>query len=501
MISVDTAVRIGTGRSRGTGWRARSAVVLGVVVALSVGLPSASAQDPGAPVPLESDAAPVATGPGNQTDPHLSGSLVTWTDISGTESRIGYADLATGTTGYVPNAGHRDSLSGVEGDRIVFRRVFTDSSARSLMVFDVTAPAAGVHELAPEPGARRAFPAVGGTTVAFMQFSGASSTESDVCVADVAVPTAPAVCLTDDGLSGVSNRDPAVSPDGSTVTWAKCQTDGTGCDIWVVRRDAAGTWGVRTQLTDSTGEDILPATDGQIVTYASNAAGDYDIWWEDLDGTNERQLVLTDAPGSIETNPNIERGAISFERELPGDTNADLYLHRPAANVLNRLTATPGVDETLNAISLTATDELRIAWAQPDGLFPGHNDIHALRADLGAPAGPVYQACLLYDATKAHRAGSTAPLKLRLCDASGVNLSSPDVTLTVAGLVKRDGSATTALADSAGNANPDSAFRYDAGLAGYVFNLSTKGLSRGTWELRFTVGGSPTVHALPFDVR
>ena len=65
----------------------------------------------------------------------------------------------------------------------------------------------------------------------------------------------------------------------------------------------------------------------------------------------------------------------------------------------------------------------------------------------------------------------------------------------------RDSSATTVLAESAGSANPDSAFRYDPQLAGYVFNLSTKGLSRGTWELRFTVAGSPVVHALPFDVR
>jgi hypothetical protein len=113
----------------------------------------------------------------------------------------------------------------------------------------------------------------------------------------------------------------------------------------------------------------------------------------------------------------------------------------------------------------------------------------------------VYDTCLLYDPTKAHRSGSTAPLKVRLCDSSGADLSTADLTLTAVGLVKRDSFATTALADSPGNANPDSTFRYDAALAGYQFNLSTKGLSRGTWELRFTVAGSPTVHALPFDVR
>ena len=488
---------MGTATRSGTGWRIRSAVVLGLVAVLSGGMPSALAHAPGAPVPLTSDSRLIAGGVGNQTDPHVSGSLLTWTALDGTNSRVRYVDLADGSGGEIPVAGHRDSLSDASGDLVVFRRVHTDSATRAIMLFDVSAPESGVRELAPEAGTRRAFPAIGGTTVAFMQFVGASVLQSQVCVADTAVPEAPAVCLTDDGLS---NRDPAVSPDGSTVTWAKCQEDGTGCDVYVARK-TAGVWGGPLQLTDSTGEDILPATDGSIVTYATNAAGDYDIWWEDVDGTNEHQLVLTDAPGSIETNPNISRGAISFERELPGSTHADLYLHRPATNVLNQLTATPEVDETLNAISLSATDELRVAWASPDGLTPGHNDISALRAGLGTPAGPVYAICLRYDPAKAHRAGSTAPLTVQLCDSSGANLSSPDVVLTADGLVKRDSSATTALADSPGNANPDSAFRYDPELAGYVFNLSTKGLSRGTWELRFTVAGSPTVHALPFDVR
>jgi hypothetical protein len=48
---------------------------------------------------------------------------------------------------------------------------------------------------------------------------------------------------------------------------------------------------------------------------------------------------------------------------------------------------------------------------------------------------------------------------------------------------------------------PDSAFRYDEELEGYIFNLSTRALSGGTWELRFTVAGDETVYALPFDVR
>jgi hypothetical protein len=35
----------------------------------------------------------------------------------------------------------------------------------------------------------------------------------------------------------------------------------------------------------------------------------------------------------------------------------------------------------------------------------------------------------------------------------------------------------------AGGANPGNLFRYDAALGGYVFNLSTKGLTAGTYAL------------------
>lgn len=362
----------------------RWAVAVSAAVAIGLALPvgAAGAESPTSEGALATEplAVPGGTGAGNQTDPHLSGSLLVFT-ATDSYSEIRYVDLADGSAGEIPNAGHRDSLPDASGDLIVFRRVYTDGSTatRPIMVFDVTAPGAGAQEVAPADGERRAFPSIGGTTVAFMQFVDSSSTRSEVCVADVTDLAAPAVCLTSD--STLSNREPAVSPDGSTVAWAKCDPTGTGCDIYVVQRRADGTWGVPVQLTDSTGEEFLPETDGTVVTYVSNAAGDFDIWFENVDGTSERQLVLTDAPGSIETNPNISGGSILFEREAPGSTAADLYLYRTATRELLRVTET-AEDETLNAASLSPSGALYVAWAQSDGLALGDNDIHAVRAQL-----------------------------------------------------------------------------------------------------------------------
>jgi hypothetical protein len=111
----------------------------------------------------------------------------------------------------------------------------------------------------------------------------------------------------------------------------------------------------------------------------------------------------------------------------------------------------------------------------------------------------VYGVCPQFDQTKAVRAGAVKPVRVELCDAVGTNLSAPDLVLNAVGLRRLDGTAS-AVVEDAGQANsPDANFRYDAGS--YVFNLDTAGLSRGTWELQFTVAGGSRVYGVTFDVR
>jgi hypothetical protein len=196
-----------------------------VAIGLATPVGPAGAESPTSDGVLASEpvAVPGGTGPGNQTDPHLDGSLLVFTATDPSSSEIRYVDLADGTAGAIPTAGHRDSLPDVSGDLIVFRRVYTDgsSASRPIMVFDVTAPEIGVRELAPAGGARREAASIGGATVAFVQQSGPSSTQTDVCVADAAAPEAPATCLTTDA-GPAFNRYPAVRPDVSTVVFATC---------------------------------------------------------------------------------------------------------------------------------------------------------------------------------------------------------------------------------------------------------------------------------------
>jgi hypothetical protein len=112
-----------------------------------------------------------------------------------------------------------------------------------------------------------------------------------------------------------------------------------------------------------------------------------------------------------------------------------------------------------------------------------------------------YKVCPLYDPTRTVRQGSTVPIKLQLCTTGGVNLSRAGVVVHAVALARTSGTAI-GLLDDAGTANPDLDFRFDESLGGYIFNLSTKELAAGTWQLSFTVDGmSSSRYRLPFQLK
>jgi hypothetical protein len=111
--------------------------------------------------------------------------------------------------------------------------------------------------------------------------------------------------------------------------------------------------------------------------------------------------------------------------------------------------------------------------------------------------------CLLYDPNRSVKKGATFPIKLQVCDVAGHNLSSPSIVVQAVSVTMLSGTKPGALEDS-GNANPDYGFRFDStlGVGGaYIYNLSTKGLSSGTWRLNFTITGDPSTHSAQFGVK
>jgi hypothetical protein len=114
-----------------------------------------------------------------------------------------------------------------------------------------------------------------------------------------------------------------------------------------------------------------------------------------------------------------------------------------------------------------------------------------------------YRLAPLYEMDKAHKAGSTVPIKLQLLDNAGANLSSGDTVVHSLGVSLVSADTYGPLAD-AGNANPDLDFRYDPAIGengGYIYNLKTTGLAAGTYRVSFTVGADPSVYTTLFQVR
>lgn len=124
-------------------------------------------------------------------------------------------------------------------------------------------------------------------------------------------------------------------------------------------------------------------------------------------------------------------------------------------------------------------------------------------ASASATYSVSYGICWFYDQTKAVQSGATVPIKLALCDANNVDLSSPAITLTAVA-VTQVGSGAPGVLDSPGNSSPDHNFQFDPDLGtngGYHFNLSTTNLTSGTYALGFTVSGDPTQQTALFRVK
>jgi hypothetical protein len=109
-----------------------------------------------------------------------------------------------------------------------------------------------------------------------------------------------------------------------------------------------------------------------------------------------------------------------------------------------------------------------------------------------------YGVCPSQRLDAARKAGSTYPLKIRLCDASGSVIGSPGIAVRAVSVYFESGAADR-IVDDSGAANHDGNFRYDGGQ--YIFNLSLKGFRPGRYGLRFMAGDDPTVHVIEFLVR
>jgi hypothetical protein len=88
------------------------------------------------------------------------------------------------------------------------------------------------------------------------------------------------------------------------------------------------------------------------------------------------------------------------------------------------------------------------------------------------------------DGSSIFNLGRTIPVKIILTNCSGQSISTAVVTIAVNKISNVVlGTEVEQLIDSSGNANTGNLFRYDATAGQYIFNLSTKGYTKGTYKV------------------
>ena len=292
----------------------------------------------------------VNAGNGDQLDPHVSGSIVSYTNVPGAEIR--YYDFTTGLDTAISHGGAvEDSLSDVSGSRIVYSRL----SAVGADIYSLSVGGSTPTELAPGiTKANRESAAIGGDTVAWVDLGSTLATEREIFTHNLGSVAGGTTRLTNDSFSDIA---PAVSPDGNVIVWIKCfgVSGGLPC---TVHQAVEGT----TTALPFSGDVSQPDTDGALVVYRSIRNSEADIYWRPVAGGAEERLEL---PGD-QRDASISGGLIVFEstEPFPFGLNSEVKVYDIVSNTLYNVTGSPQ-PETLADIDYdAATRRVRVVLTQ-----------------------------------------------------------------------------------------------------------------------------------------
>lgn len=390
-----------------------AAMVAAAALAASLGTVPAFAQ-----ATLTGTTQTVNDGPGDQTDPHVSGDFVAYTSNENSANRIRYHNLATAADAVIPNIGEEDFLSDISGNTIVFTRQLAVAAVYSYQI-----GAAAAAEVAGPTTGNRLHAAIGGTTVAWQDFSfSASTVQTEIVAHDLA--TNSTTRLTTDALL---DRSPAVSSDGRVVVWAKCQTSGSGCNIWKAV-NAGGVW-TSSAVTGDEGEEASPDSNGTVIVYVSTRAGESDIYSKPVAGGAETRLALAGA----QRNPHISGSLIAFEH-FDAAGNWDIMVYDTSTSTLYRLTSSTA-NETLNDIWSGAGGFARVVYASD---ATGDSNVYA----VSFVVAPVSMTVTLSPATATNSVDTSHTVTATVEDGSS-NAADVIVRFSVTGSVTASGSCTT----------------------------------------------------------
>ncbi len=284
---------------------------------------------------------------GDQFDPHVSGDWMVYTS----EVSLRYYKFSTNIDAEIPRGqSNLDLLSDISGSKIVFARVFSGSRT-AVMVFDAATPLVDPVEIDSAPGTTRLGSAIGGNTVAYIDFG--LHPNGELVVHDL-------ISMASERLTNDVNIDgnPQVSPDGNVVVWEQCNTSFTNCDIWKAVK-TAGVWNVGVSSA-SPGPDANPDTNGTLVVNDSRFPTPMGVFRSMDNGTGWT------AVNSGLTYTDVTSLAVSGSNLFAGTFSGGVF--RSADNGTTWTSATTGITD-LNIRSLAVSGSTVFAGTQGGGIF------------------------------------------------------------------------------------------------------------------------------------
>jgi len=111
---------------------------------------------------------------------------------------------------------------------------------------------------------------------------------------------------------------------------------------------------------------------------------------------------------------------------------------------------------------------------------------------LDSPGHQILQPINL-DGSSVFKQGSTVPAKFRVCDTNGNSIGTPGVVSDFK-LIKKTNGTSSDTNETVVSTSADSAFRWDPGAQQWIFNISTKNLSKGyTYTYQITLNDGSTI--------
>lgn len=256
------------------------------VLAVLAGAFSAGTAEAQAPPLLTETETRITTSLADQFDPALSGNVIVYSDLRGSDADVYYYDIATQSEHRVTSAVGNQQLNDVSNGRIVY----TDYRTFDVLVYDTASGTTTNITSAIDSVALN--PSIGGTIVAWEDQRGAPM---EIWATDLA--TGDVRQVTSTPLSGIRS---AIADD--VIVWDEC--GGGFCDVFAYDRVT----GTTTQVTNtSTGLERDADVSGRRVVYSGLRDGEQDVYLYDLDSGPRAPTRASGSPAEPEHQRRLRR--------------------------------------------------------------------------------------------------------------------------------------------------------------------------------------------------